>query len=176
MSWCFIYLCEELEVLLHEGEVTLFHQPGVEELVTRGPGVVRPVARQQEWQRDAARAIAWRGHGHYFFSRYNDPDRKLSMINEDKSQFILVDNFRPGISYRWPRTPCTASLAPWPGCWSPPACGCRSARCLSRTWSAFRLCPLLLCSHLSVQHQVGPWSAKIPPLSSHRHLGNQQAI
>ena len=43
MSRCFIYLCEELEVLLHEGEVTLVHQPGVEELVTGGPGVVRPV-------------------------------------------------------------------------------------------------------------------------------------
>ena len=58
MSRCFIYLCEELEVLLHEGEVTLVHQPGVEELVTGGPGVVRPVARQHERQRDAARAIA----------------------------------------------------------------------------------------------------------------------
>ena len=51
------YLREELEVLLHKGEVTLVHQPGVEELVTGGPGVVRPVAGQQEGQRDAARAI-----------------------------------------------------------------------------------------------------------------------
>ena len=57
MSCCFIYLCEELEVLLHEGKVTLIHQPGVEELVTGGPGVVRPVARQQERQRDATWAI-----------------------------------------------------------------------------------------------------------------------
>ena len=52
------YLREELKVLLHEGEVALVHQPGVEELVTGLPGVVWPVPREQEGQRDAAWAIA----------------------------------------------------------------------------------------------------------------------
>ena len=54
-----VYLCEELQVLLHKAEVGLVHQPGVQELVTGGACVVRPVARQQQRQRDAAGAIAW---------------------------------------------------------------------------------------------------------------------
>ena len=53
------HIGEELQVLLHEGEVGLVGEPGVEELVGGAAGVVGPVAGEQEGQGDPAGAVAW---------------------------------------------------------------------------------------------------------------------
>ena len=58
-----VYLWEELQVLLHEGEAGLEAEPGVQELVLAAAGVVGPVAGQHVGEDDAAGAIAWEHMG-----------------------------------------------------------------------------------------------------------------
>ena len=53
------YLGQELEVLLHQGEVRVDHESGVEELILRLPHVVGPVAWQHVGQHDATWPISW---------------------------------------------------------------------------------------------------------------------